>query len=125
MGLWMWHQMAVQQRAGAKRDLHMHAWLESVQAGQMSPAGRSTGPVARYRLVTAWPSKVAAGIARAEPGTTVAMATITLAVERIERACGSAPPPANHMRVVQRGPSFLQSQRTHVWGKGVLVIVDI
>src|SRR3546814_14125840 len=78
----MWHRTAMQQPAGAKRDLHMHAWLESVQAGQMSPAGRSTGPVARYRLVNAWPSKVAAGLARAESGTTVAMETITLEIGR-------------------------------------------
>ncbi|HEY9541989.1 MAG TPA: phage tail protein [Luteimonas sp.] len=86
MRLWMWHRTAMQQPAGAKRDLHMHAWLESVQSGQMSPAGRSASPVARYRLVNAWPSKVAAGLARAGSGTTVAMETITLAVERIERA---------------------------------------
>src|SRR3546814_6966550 len=64
MRLWMWHRTAMQQPAGAKRDLHMPAWLESVQSGQMSPAGRSASPVARYRLVTAWPSKVAAGLAR-------------------------------------------------------------
>src|SRR3546814_1183592 len=93
MRLWMWHRTAMQQPAGAKRDLHMHAWLESVQAGQMSPAGRSTGPVARYRLVNAWPSKVAAGLARAESGTTVAMETIT----QIGRAHACTPVTNEHI----------------------------
>src|SRR3546814_14975785 len=95
MRLWMWHRTAMQQPAGAKRDLHMHAWLESVQSGQTSPAGRSASPVARYRLVNAWPSKVAAGLARAGSGTAVAMATIHLVVAPHERpwenrrqACG-------------------------------------
>src|SRR3546814_19364685 len=40
-------------------------------------------------------------------GTTVAMETITLAVERIERALGSAPPPPTSRSPVQRGTAFL------------------
>src|SRR3546814_14523190 len=84
----MWHRTAMQQPAGAKRDLHMHAWLESVQAGQMSPARRSTGTVARYRLVNAWPSKVAAGLPRAASCPTVRTEG---RLERKEggRTCGS------------------------------------
>src|SRR3546814_17905862 len=96
MRLWSGHRTAMQQRAGAKRDLHMHAWLESVQSGQMSPAGRSASPVARYRLVKAWPSKVAAGLARAGAGMTVAVETNHLAVERNARGRGEAPLPAKH-----------------------------
>src|SRR3546814_16528147 len=72
----------------------------------MSPAGRPASPVARYRLVNAWPSKVAAGLARAGHGTTVAMETNPLAVAPLLTASGSAPPPAQHRSADQPGTAF-------------------
>src|SRR3546814_18423203 len=106
MRLWMWHRTAMQQPAGATRDLHMHAWLESVQAGQISHTGRSTGPVARYRLVHAWPSKLAAGLARWASGLTVDLATIPLAVQCLWRVRGSDPPPPHTTSPLHLRPAF-------------------
>lgn len=82
MRLMMWHRSAAQRLASAQRDALMVAWHEAVQHGSMATARRS----ATYRLFGAWPSKIVAGGLPAGTGTQVAMETITLAVEGIERA---------------------------------------
>src|SRR3546814_19927883 len=41
MRLWMWHRPAMQQPAGANRELHIDACLRSSQAGQMSQKERA------------------------------------------------------------------------------------
>jgi phage tail-like protein len=68
------------------KDVRLTAWHTSAARKNASLILYDQGskPVARYRLVNAWPSKIQ--VAGASAGT--AMESITISVERIERVSG-------------------------------------
>lgn len=95
-------------KRGKTRSPEMLAWHEAVREGNMAAARKSASlvmydydgkPVARYHLENAWPSKVEVGglsgqgnvsdfqflKARASGGGEVAMETVTIVSERIQR----------------------------------------